>query len=423
MLWSDETPNSELVLYPSFRSFLPKQNQLFHPFSQENPLQTGTGLGLAIVNSIVRSSSVDGKVDVWSAEGVGTEIKITFTAEAVEHEEISNSDAELVRLYNSLKRPSISLVGFDDPHRGVQLVRETLVSSLTERWGFTLAGGNKESEALAALGDIVIVNEDSAIITRAIQEKDTSRPYIILSSSRGDPRLMKIVSDYERIGGFCRVAYKPVGPYRLYSVLKLCIHALNITDATSRRRSSSGGSSSSSLSRFSNPSASSQSDSDGKPAAPSSFLPRRLSEEGSGQSTTPVRPPLGPRAITVHPLTSWLHMESMQEQEEPVELSRKKEAPVFSQSPSSPTIAVGTGGTLLKTAVGTAAEAEVKGPLRVLVVEDNEILRNLLCVLSALLFHDYVWGYSLWCVQDQVVEEQRVRLPRCCGRIGWRAGL
>lgn len=43
------------------------QNQLFHPFSQENPLQAGTGLGLAIVNSIVRSKSVDGKVEVWSA--------------------------------------------------------------------------------------------------------------------------------------------------------------------------------------------------------------------------------------------------------------------------------------------------------------------------------------------------------------------
>ena len=30
------------------------KNQLFHPFSQENPLQTGTGLGLAIVSSIVQ---------------------------------------------------------------------------------------------------------------------------------------------------------------------------------------------------------------------------------------------------------------------------------------------------------------------------------------------------------------------------------
>lgn len=48
------------------------KDQLFHPFSQENPLQTGTGLGLAIVNSIIRSDSVNGKVDVWSSEGLST---------------------------------------------------------------------------------------------------------------------------------------------------------------------------------------------------------------------------------------------------------------------------------------------------------------------------------------------------------------
>ncbi|THH29988.1 hypothetical protein EUX98_g4200 [Antrodiella citrinella] len=362
------------------------KNQLFHPFSQENPLQTGTGLGLAIVNSIVRSSSVDGKVDVWSAEGVGTEIKITFTAEAVEDEEVSNSDAELVKLYNSLKRPSISLIGFDDAHRGVQLLRQALVESLTTRWGFVLAGTGTPDDTVDAdpelLGDIVIMNEEYATVARAIAEKDTSRPYIILSSSRGDPRLMKVVADYERIGGFCRMAYKPVGPYRLFSVLKLCIHALNITDATSRKRSLSGSSSSSS-SRFSNPPSSTSYDADGK--SHSSFLPRRLSEEISGNSTAPPRPTLGPRAITVHPLTTWSQMDSMQEQEEPTEFQHDGaalETPVFSQSPSSPTIAVGTGGTLLKSVVSTSAvpvAAEtVRGPLRVLVVEDNEILRNLL---------------------------------------------
>ena len=309
------------------------QNQLFHPFSQENPLQTGTGLGLAIVNSIVRSSSVDGKVDVWSAEGVGTEIKITFTAEAVEDDETSNSDAELAKAYNSLKRPSIELVGFDAPHRGVQLLKETLATSLTTRWGFTLADGSRsqDDEAVTptpapdetdpvdipAKGDIVIVNEDFATVARAVQEKDTSRPYIILSSSRGDPRVMKVVADYERIGGFCRVAYKPIGPYRLYSVLKLCIHALNISESTARKRSSSG-SSSSSISRFSGPIPSSHYDFDGK-IVPQSQLPRRLSEETSGPSTSSARPPLGPRSITVHPLSSLSHMESMQETEEPEE--------------------------------------------------------------------------------------------------------
>ena len=64
-------------------------------------------MGLAIVNSIIRSRGIDGKVDVWSAEGVGTEIKVTFSAEAVEDAESSNCDAELVKVYDELKRPSV----------------------------------------------------------------------------------------------------------------------------------------------------------------------------------------------------------------------------------------------------------------------------------------------------------------------------
>ena len=54
---------------------------MFQPFSQENPLHTGTGLGLAIVNSIVKSEGVRGKVDVYSAEGLGTEIRVTIETE------------------------------------------------------------------------------------------------------------------------------------------------------------------------------------------------------------------------------------------------------------------------------------------------------------------------------------------------------
>ncbi|KAI0955957.1 hypothetical protein AcV7_006488 [Taiwanofungus camphoratus] len=333
------------------QSFL--KNQLFHPFSQENPLQTGTGLGLAIVNSIVRSPGVDGKVDVWSAEGVGTEIKITFTAEAVEDEQASSCDDELVKVYDQLNRPSLSLLGFNNPHRGIQLLRTVVSSYLVSRWGFSIVDEPQQ-------GQVVIVNEDVQPVAEVIESKQADKPFIILSSARGDPRLMAIVSDYERIGGFCRIVYKPVGPARLYSALKLCLHSLNIGQ-TSRTRSPS---------RYPPDSPAPGLATSPDPSEGGSVyctLPRRFSEE---KKAPQVRPPLGARAVTAHPLGSWSHMTSTTEQHE-TELPDRS----ASQSPTSTTISVGTGGTLLKLSVGTV---EAHGPLRVLVIEDNSILRNLL---------------------------------------------
>ncbi|OBZ72215.1 Hybrid signal transduction histidine kinase J [Grifola frondosa] len=326
------------------------KNQLFHPFSQENPLQTGTGLGLAIVNSIVRSPGVDGKVDVWSAEGVGTEIRVTFTAEAVEDVEASSGFSELIKVYDHLKRPAISLVGFDDSLRGVCLLREVLTTNLVARWGFTVKD-DRES------GDIVIVNEDLAQVKLAVENKDSTRPFIILSSARGDPRLMAVVNEYEHIGGFCRIVYKPVGPCRLMAALKLCLHVLNIAQGP-------------------RPLLPTHHRTDSPSALPDDInpqyntLPRRYSEESGPQT----RPLIGPRSVTAHPLASWSHMTWTAELDEQ-DSGSLSDSPNLVQSPSSPTIAIGTGGTLLKSSVGTI---EPRGPLRVLVVEDNSILRNLL---------------------------------------------
>lgn len=335
------------------------QDQLFHPFSQENPLQTGTGLGLAIVHSIVRSSSVDGKVDVWSAEGVGTEIKVTFTAETVESDEVSNGDQELVKLYNSLKCPKISLLGFDSPHKGVKLMRDVLSAQIADRWGFQMAGDDED-------GRIAIINEDYSPLVKAIEEKDVKRSFLVLSSRRGEGPLVNLVSDYDHLGGFARIVYKPVGPCKIFNTFKNCLHAMNVSE-TSRSKGLIGPYTSNGTL-------------DGAFVKETEnrdmffgTIPRRFSDEG-GPKSHPMRPPMAPRAITTHPLTTWSHASSGDEQEQ-TELERPSDSSVFVQSPSSPTIAVGNGGTLLKVAV---READQAGRIRVLVVEDNTILRNLL---------------------------------------------
>ena len=321
------------------------QNQLFHPFSQENPLQTGTGLGLAIVNSIVTSENVGGKVDVWSEEGVGTEIKITFPAEVSDDERTPPSDMDPLRVDESETLPTVSLVGFQFPHKGVKLLHDTLCGYLSTWWGFHLVEED---------GDIVILNEDPAMIVLATERRDTSRPFIILSAARGSAKIMSIASEHERIGGFCRILYKPGGPSRLRTILSLSVHALAI--------GKSGG-----ASPLLGPVNGDMTVPATEIARLGGNIPRRNSEEAhTRRATTLRRPQMTPRSSTAHPAPA---MWSIPSTPEPMEVP-DLETPV-------PTITIGNGGTLLKAAVGTL-DHERPFKFRVLVVEDNSILRNLL---------------------------------------------
>lgn len=318
-------------------------------------MQTGTGLGLAIVNSIVQSKGVDGKVDVWSAENVGTEIKVTFSAQIVEEDDPSPKVSDTLNP-NPEHPVRVSLVGFDDPHRGVQLLRRVLTHYLVSWWKCRIAPPG-------SLGDIVVANEDLSALQLAIERRDIRQPFVFLTVSRGEKHLMTTVTEFERLGGFCRISYKPGGPSRLRQALKLCIHALKISRQSSPAPESAANQSNPRL-PF--------------PTHIAAGVARRNSEEPSpkvGHSNVR-RPALGPRSITVHPVSAWSGIPASDDEDdgsqEGVQLSRIRS---LSQS-QSPTIPVGdTGGSLLRSSVGALGSRK---NVRVLVVEDNNILRNLL---------------------------------------------
>ncbi|KAF4614071.1 hypothetical protein D9613_007880 [Agrocybe pediades] len=351
----DDPPDKvrvELAVYDTGKgisqNFL--KNQLFHPFTQENPLQTGTGLGLAIVSSIVTSENVGGKVDVWSEEGVGTEIKVTFLADVPES---GGKSAQLMQPFGSESAdplPKVSLLGFSNPHKGTQLLKTVLEKYLTTWWDFELV---KED------GDIVIINDDPDPIIEATERRDIRKTYIILSAARGNPNIMSIVAEHERIGGFCRILYKPGGPSRLREILKLCVHALKI--GKSRSASPVG--------PMNGDAVNGTTMEDRERAL--SGIHRRNSEEASTRSHSyHRRPSMTPRSSTAHPTPSaWNAARAI---DQATENEPDPDTPVQ-------TISLGTGGTLLKSSVGPPVESlEFGKKFRVLVVEDNSILRNLL---------------------------------------------
>jgi hypothetical protein len=237
--------------------------------------------------------------------------------------------------------PTVSLVGFDTTHKGTRLLYETTRNYLTTWWGFEVVDN----------GDIVILNDYRGPVVAATERRDTSRPFIFLSAARGDPTIMSIASEYERIGGFCRILYKPGGPSRLRVILKLCVHALDT------------GHSCNSAPVMSSPNgdAGHRSTDTKERSASGSSIPRR----NSGDMYIRSRPVMTPRSSTAHPL-----------------LVVRRPLPTASESIETvdpdtpvPTITLGSGGTILRSSVGTL---DSEHRFRVLVVEDNGILRNLL---------------------------------------------
>jgi hypothetical protein len=301
---------------------------------------TGTGLGLAIVNSIVQSKSVGGKVDVWSEEGVGTEVKVTFAAEI--SDELQASSPIPTTHFRDSKPPSVSLVGFDQNHPGVQLLHTVVRLYLASWWGLEIQPPESEP------GDVVILDNDPSWVEVANRNRDTDRPFIILSSSRHNPHFVSVAREHEAMGGFCRIVHKPGGPYRLGSVLKQCLQdrkKIGPEPHWSPARKHEG------TDVFFTE--------DNRLA---SSVPRRHSQtDESGSTTGSARPGTGRRSWTADPASP------------PLRLSPSTRS-VLSSTAS--TISVGSGGTLLESSIGTVNAVDHQ--FRVLVVEDNSILRSLL---------------------------------------------
>lgn len=164
-------------------------------------------------HSIVSSESVKGKVDVWSSEGLGTEIKVSFSAEPgreVTRGDLLTGDGDGVG--HGL---SVSLISFFEEHRGLRLAQDVLESYL-EDFGFEIRDENEPGWA-----DILLINEDNSVIDLFTGQRNTSRPIILYASSRGSGPQSESVSAYIAAGGFALVLTKPTGPIKLEAAGKV----------------------------------------------------------------------------------------------------------------------------------------------------------------------------------------------------------
>ncbi|EJT50048.1 two-component sensor molecule [Trichosporon asahii var. asahii CBS 2479] len=390
------------------KSFL--KDQLFQPFSQENPLQPGTGLGLAIVNTIVRSEGMNGNLEVWSAEGVGTEIKVTFEVDLLnpnEQEEMTKSNPIMTTFDPELGSGfAVAFIGLSPDHRGHRLLSEVM-TQYSNALGFKVVDDLRQA-------DIVLANETYALIPEVVDVLH-NRALIVLSSIKGQDKeaIRRIAATEGHIG----LWHKPLAPCLFMKEMRDAVDwakasrsngATSPAESAPLPRSKAPG-----LSAGATPSplANGNSDRLGTPEPLSlanhptmrdtpgfsvlthpqfkaqATLSRRHSEEAKS-NRRPVRPPLGSRGATNDGLKINGHSPPSDELSS---LASAESSPGSSTSGNS-TVPLGDGGAMLRAVTMTPALAALRRQSRprVMVVEDNAINRR---VLTAFL-RKKGFGYS-----------------------------
>ncbi|TIB92217.1 hypothetical protein E3Q20_00478 [Wallemia mellicola] len=389
------------------KSFL--DSQVFQPFSQEDPLQAGTGLGLAIVSSIIKSPSVNGQIDIRSREDVGTEIKMTIPVEMIdnksEEEEKSLTQENIIEKlgYSSNWKPKVTLHGFDTNSMGGEALINVTSNYIRSWLGLECALSTPQNNVY---GDILVINEAQEMLLALIQEREISKPIVLISSSRADKQLYKAKVEYERLGGIARIIYKPAGPTKFDSVMIALINSLaqRSGHARTEKRSNSNfdffrnlpmpspaeSSGSNKSDYFSEANQSYNSSSGGTPddhwreqmseyLSPSGqrtnstenlmSIQRRNSDKSTQPSANlPTRPSMTPRSVTYHVSPSTSH-------------SKDNNGGTHNgSSPSTPgsTISISGAGAILKTSAENEPVKAHGQPFRVLCVDDNAINLNLL---------------------------------------------
>lgn len=198
-------------------------NEVFDPFTQENPQEngnfTGTGLGLSIVKGLIEQ--MGGKIDIKSEIGKGTEVIVFLTFEKAGTTEILeyNSDVEKI----SLEGKKVLLC--EDHPLNVELAKRllqkqgiTIIVAENGKKGVEIFNASAEGEFDAVLMDIRMPVMDGLEATREIRKlkrRDAKIiPVIAMSANAFEEDREKSID-----AGIDAYLAKPINPNELYKTL------------------------------------------------------------------------------------------------------------------------------------------------------------------------------------------------------------
>lgn len=169
------------------------RNDLFKPFSQEDPLAPGSGLGLSIVKQI--TSQLRGRITVTSVVGVGTTVSVTLPLVSSSPETkliMSDEEVEFCKQVKQLRGLRIRLLGFDENRTmesdesdsiidDAELNGHRLIRGICRDWLHMEVISGLQAEHLAP--DLILWSEDALPHGSAPDETLTKPPCIVVCAN------------------------------------------------------------------------------------------------------------------------------------------------------------------------------------------------------------------------------------------------
>jgi signal transduction histidine kinase/DNA-binding NarL/FixJ family response regulator len=221
------------------------QNDVFTPFTQEDPLASGSGLGLSIVRQAV--GFLSGSIEIESTQGVGTTLSIrTPLTRSSGPSETSSSDSKFSSLQHYTQEKTIGLLGFGS---SLHSQRDTSLYSSLERlccdWF-----GLKVSNVSPIKGENFLFDFYLAVQTELDSEdtegrnlfalasqlayKDGCRsPVVVICQSPEEAHKLFVAAKNRDQTAFFEFISQPCGPRKLARALNICIKR-QIDDETGR---------------------------------------------------------------------------------------------------------------------------------------------------------------------------------------------
>jgi hypothetical protein len=162
------------------------------------------------VRSILKSSGIDGSIDVQSKPNVGTRMTVRLKAAVTKPRDTSWYRNPQVPLDSVL--PPTAWCGFRTWHRGSALIHNSLRRSLAQWY-------SDNSEVEISKAQLLVVDSDGIDI-EDLPKLGAGKPKILLLCSVPiNPSVFKVGQEYSESGGICLTVIKPVGPHFLARAL------------------------------------------------------------------------------------------------------------------------------------------------------------------------------------------------------------
>ncbi|KAF2855061.1 sensor histidine kinase-like protein/response regulator [Plenodomus tracheiphilus IPT5] len=201
-----------------------QKSKLFSPFSQEDPFSSGTGLGLSIVKQIVES--LKGEIEVHSAIGEGTTIKVSVQLPTGQSDTVQNP--ELLSSPKVLKGTSVSVICESDTRsspRGLK-TKASMVNAC-KGLGMNIS---KDAGADTSIVDVDFLLTDSPSLDQLIHNSSASRvnkaplSVVCICTDTGERTAIesRLGRQIEALGWVAEIVTQPCGPRKLARALLQC---------------------------------------------------------------------------------------------------------------------------------------------------------------------------------------------------------